>query len=74
MTQLDKASVLLIYTGGTIGMVENSETGSLEAFDFRHIRENIPELKKLGHAVSFIPFDPPLDSSDIGPESWAKTL
>ena len=55
-------------------MVENSETGSLEAFDFRHIRENIPELKKLGHAVSFIPFDPPLDSSDIGPESWAKMV
>ncbi len=72
MKQVEKASVLLIYTGGTIGMMENPETGSLEAFNFRHIRENIPELKKLGHKVSFIPFDPPLDSSDIGPDSWAK--
>ncbi|MDO4703231.1 asparaginase [Tannerella sp.] len=74
MRPLDKASVLLIYTGGTIGMMENPETGSLEAFNFRHIRENIPELKKLGHAVSFVLFDPPLDSSDIGPESWVKMV
>ena len=39
--------ILLIYTGGTIGMVEDTETGSLNPIDFSHLREEIPELKKL---------------------------
>ena len=50
--QRDKASILLIYTGGTIGMIENPETGVLESFNFQHLRDNMPELKKLGYAVS----------------------
>ena len=47
----DKASILLIYTGGTIGMIENSETGALEAFNFQHLEEHVPELKKLGYPL-----------------------
>ena len=47
-TQQEKASILLIYTGGTIGMIENPETGVLESFNFQHMKENMPELKKLG--------------------------
>lgn len=50
--QRDKASILLIYTGGTIGMIENPETGVLESFNFQHLRDNMPELKKLGYSVS----------------------
>lgn len=42
----DDASILIIYTGGTIGMIENPETGSLEAFNFEHLEEHVPELKK----------------------------
>ena len=49
--QRDKASILLIYTGGTIGMIENPETGVLESFNFQHLRDNMPELKKLGYSV-----------------------
>ena len=49
--QSEKASILLIYTGGTIGMIENPETGVLESFNFQHLKDNMPELKKLGYAV-----------------------
>ena len=45
MIKPDYPSVLLIYTGGTIGMIENPETGALEAFNFDQLQENVPELK-----------------------------
>lgn len=69
-----QASILLIYTGGTIGMVENAETGSLETFNFQHLADSVPELKQLGHRVDTFQFDPPLDSSSMGPESWMKIV
>lgn len=69
-----QASILLIYTGGTIGMIENPETGLLEVFDFQHLAENVPELKLLGHHVDTYQFDPPLDSSTMGPDSWMKIV
>ncbi|MDH6535691.1 asparaginase [Parabacteroides sp. 52] len=72
--QQEKASILLIYTGGTIGMMENPETGVLEPFNFQHLKDNVPELKKLGYAVSSIQFNPPVDSSEMGPESWKKLV
>ena len=72
--QNEKASILLIYTGGTIGMMENPETGVLESFNFQHLKDNMPELKKLGYSVSTIQFDPPMDSSEMGPESWKKLV
>ena len=68
-TQQEKASILLIYTGGTIGMIENPETGVLESFNFQHLKDNMPELKKLGYSVATIQFDPPMDSSEMGPDS-----
>ncbi len=68
---IDKnARVLLIYTGGTIGMVENIETGALEAFNFSHLKSNVPEMKRLNFNVEVHLFDPPLDSSEISPEKW----
>lgn len=66
------ASVLLIYTGGTIGMVENAETGALEPFNFSHLRSNVPEMKRLNFNVETYLFDPPLDSSDISPDNWKE--
>ncbi len=66
-------SVLLIYTGGTIGMVDNGN-GSLEPFNFNHLLENVPELKRLGFNISTIQFDPPIDSSEITPESWYELV
>jgi L-asparaginase len=65
-----KRKVLLIYTGGTIGMEKDYETGSLQAFDFGNIFEKLPEMKLIECAVSVHPFKKPLDSSDMGPEEW----
>ena len=65
-----KRKVLLIYTGGTIGMEKDYETGSLVPFDFQHIFKKIPEMRLLECEVSVHPFEKPLDSSDMGPEEW----
>lgn len=55
-------------------MIENPESGLLEVFDFQHLAENFPELKFLGHHVDTYQFDPPLDSSAMGPDSWMKIV
>lgn len=68
------AHVLLIYTGGTIGMVENPQTGSLEAFDFDHLNNHLPELQRFKFQVDHIVFDPPIDSSEITPEHWKRMV
>jgi L-asparaginase len=67
-----KAEILVIYTGGTIGMVEDPETGTLSPFNFAHLSGQIPEIKKLGFRIDSIPFDPIIDSSDMQPEIWVK--
>ncbi len=70
----NKASVLLIYTGGTIGMIENMDTGLLESFDFEHLKENLPEFGKLKFTIDSIQFDPPIDSSDMDMDGWIKIV
>lgn len=65
-------SILTIYTGGTIGMVMNPETGSLIPFNFKNIYEQIPELEKLHYHIDAIAFDPLIDSSDINPKHWVQ--
>lgn len=67
-----KASVLLIYTGGTIGMINDPKTGSLKAFDFRHLSSQIPELERLNVTLSSISFPEPVDSSEMNPGLWAS--
>lgn len=68
------AKVLLIYTGGTIGMVENPDTGTLEPFNFAHLTNHLPEMKRLKFKVDHIVFDPVIDSSDIMPHHWLKMV
>ncbi len=58
-------NILLIYTGGTIGMVKDYETNALRAFDFRQILENIPELKHLDCHIDSYSFESPIDSSNM---------
>ena len=70
----DYPSVLLIYTGGTIGMIENPETGALENFNFDHLLKHVPELKRFNYRISSYQFDPPIDSSDMEPAFWAKLV
>lgn len=77
MTQIsreltDNSRILIIYTGGTIGMIEDPATGVLHAFDFSHLRESIPELKRLSFKLSYIQFSPPIDSADMSVDLWLK--
>lgn len=64
--------ILIIYTGGTIGMVNNPLTGSLIPFDFEQIQQNVPELARLNYHLSVHSFDPILDSSNMDPVIWAE--
>lgn len=68
----NNANVLLIYTGGTIGMVENAATGALEPFNFSHLRSNMPEIQRLNFNVDTYLFDPPIDSSDVSLTIWQQ--
>lgn len=74
MTDNNCPSVLLIYTGGTIGMIENPETGALENFNFDHLLKHVPELKRFNYRISTYQFNPPIDSSDMEPVYWAKLV
>lgn len=67
-----KTSILIIYTGGTIGMVQDQETGALKPFRFDNILTEVPELRKFGFNLSSFAFNPPLDSSNVGPEVWIQ--
>ncbi len=64
--------ILLIYTGGTIGMQKQAETDSLVPFDFANIQEHIPELKLIDKQIDAISFEKPIDSSNIRKEHWQK--
>ncbi|GHA23737.1 L-asparaginase 1 [Salinimicrobium marinum] len=67
-----KADILLIYTGGTIGMIKDFETGALKAFNFDELLQNIPELKLLEHKIDTVSFERPIDSSNMKPEFWLQ--
>lgn len=69
---LYKAKILLIYTGGTIGMRKDFETGALKAFNFSKLLQQVPELKQLDCEIETISFENPIDSSNMNPEKWAK--
>jgi L-asparaginase len=64
------AEILLIYTGGTIGMVKDYESNALVAFDFENIKAKIPELNLLDCYIETKAFAEPIDSSNMSPEYW----
>lgn len=69
--------VLIIYTGGTIGMINDPETGALKPFDFENIYKRVPELRQFEYEIDTMSFGEPIDSSDMNPEIWgniAKTI
>lgn len=59
-------TILLIYTGGTIGMVKDARTGSLKPFNFDKLLTQIPEIRLLEHQIDVISFQNPIDSSNMG--------
>ncbi len=68
----DKASILLIYTGGTIGMIQDPSDQTLKPFDFKHILSAAPEIKKYAYRIDTYSFKPPIDSSDVEPSLWQQ--
>lgn len=71
---IQNTSVLLIYTGGTIGMIENPHTGALENFQFDQLIKHVPELKHSDCTIDTYQFNPPIDSSDMIPEIWIQLV
>ena len=70
----NNASVLLIYTGGTIGMIEDAQTGLLKSFDFHYLKSYVPELNRLQFRIDSVAFEKPIDSSDMNPDRWQQIV
>ena len=69
-----KSKVLLIYTGGTIGMMQDVRSGELKPFDFKSLKEQVPELNKFDIDLSSISFKQPIDSSNMHPNVWIELV
>lgn len=69
-----KASILLIYTGGTIGMKVDPVLQALTPFDFSQILDEVPELGKFAYRIDSYTFDPLIDSSDVEPAHWISLV
>lgn len=69
-----KSSVLLIYTGGTIGMMQDARSGELKPFDFKTLTKQIPELNKFAIELHSISFSHPIDSSNMNPSIWIELV
>lgn len=65
---MDNAKILIVYTGGTIGMVETPQ--GLQPFDFSHLMDNVPKLSELGYTIDSVQFKTPIDSSNMNPGFW----
>ena len=68
----ERSAILLIYTGGTIGMKEDPAIGALTPFDFSQILEEVPELEKFAYRIDTHTFSPLIDSSDVEPSLWIE--
>lgn len=73
-TETQRPHILIIYTGGTIGMIENAESGALEPFNFDHLIDNVPKIKRLDYDIDNFQFEVPLDSSAMTPDHWVQIV
>ena len=67
-----KPNILIVYTGGTIGMIKDYKTNALKAFDFNQITKNIPELEQLNCTIKTISFNEPIDSSNMNTSFYVE--
>jgi L-asparaginase len=65
-------SLLIIYTGGTIGMVKNKITGVLQPYHFEDIYKLMPVLQTFDYTLQSVSFEPLIDSSNVTPSFWVK--
>ena len=70
MPTLAPPKILLLYTGGTIGMIKDLKTGALKAFNFTKLLQSIPELGQLNCKIETVSFGKPIDSSNMSPSNW----
>jgi L-asparaginase len=69
---MEKSNILVIYTGGTIGMIKNPKTGALEPFNFDNLSKLMPVLDNYNYEIENISFSPLIDSSDMNPNFWIQ--
>ena len=69
---MDRPRILIIYTGGTIGMMADARSGTLKAMDLEHLEEHVPELERINVRLDAISFERPIDSSDMRPVDWVR--
>lgn len=67
-------SVLVIYTGGTIGMATNLQTGALEPLDFNNLLKKVPELKLFDFTIDSLSLDRIIDSANICQQDWKEII
>ena len=67
-----RASVLLVYTGGTIGMLADPRDGTLRPMDLSHLEDQVPELERVNVRLESVAFEKPIDSSDMRPTDWLR--
>jgi L-asparaginase len=67
-----KPSILLLYTGGTIGMIYDKKTGVLKPYNFDKLFEYVPTLKLFDYNIDSFSFDPIVDSSNMNPQYWEQ--
>lgn len=72
MNKFPRKKIFIIYTGGTIGMIENPKLHALEPFDFDHLIDNVPRIKMLDYEIGNFQFSQPIDSSAMNPTHWAE--
>ncbi|NQD70866.1 type I asparaginase [Sphingobacterium shayense] len=65
-------NIFIIYTGGTIGMVKDEQTGTFVPFDFELIAQNLPDLGRLNYKITVHSFVPIIDSSNMKPSIWVE--
>jgi L-asparaginase len=70
----NKPNILIVYTGGTIGMIKDYKTNALKAFDFSQIIDKIPELEQLDCVIKSISFDEPIDSSNMNTKYYVDIV
>ena len=67
-----RRSVLVVYTGGTFGMVSEPKTGQLVPFDFGQVLDFLPELNRLDFDITIIATSTIIDSANMKPEIWIE--
>lgn len=67
---MSRSKILVIYTGGTIGMIKDPVSGQLQSVNFEHIYDHVPELTRLNVDLDTISFENPIDSSEMKPSDW----